>query len=309
MKVQITRKIMFLFLLQSAIHLTVHGQESYLYLPDDTTVFASAGSGNWDDNSTWNNGAVPTNNSIVLIKEGHVVKIRRDEPNPIKLIRIEGELMMVEYNTTKIRVETIEVMSNPNSSVGGIFRIGDGQTDPVRGGETATVSFITDGLDIDLNYDPKRISRGLLSYGNARIRVHGTPKTSKIVIGDITSGAPFDITNNTTIDGWEEGDQLVLPGTFFGRDEAFQDEILTINSVSGNIINISAPTHNHIAINDNSGNSNDKFDLHLVNLTRNVIFETKEGVESHISETHIYNRAHLMFMGKSKLAHSEKWGM
>ncbi len=255
-------------------------------------VFWSFESGDWDETSTWVGGVVPTNNSVVIIKADHVVRIKTELNTNIKLMDVWGTLRMAYNASTQLNVETIQIVP------GGAFKIGY-PSNPVGEDFTATVNFTHDNTNIDDNYyDPLRISRGFLSHKDAVVRVYGSSKEkSKITINDAVTISNQITTTEAVPSSWNDGDAIVIPGTVFQRNATFEleDELRLLNGepTTNSLTLNSNPIHDHIRIADNNGN---KFDLHAANLTRNVIFKTKNP-QPHLTTYIMHRRGHVMFMG------------
>lgn len=241
--------------------------------PDPFTHIAVHGGG-WHQPSTWANAAVPDDRSIVHIPNDVGVVIARQEEASHRFIRVDGKLFMSASHETRLEVETLVV------ATGGLFRIGS-EPAPVEVDKHAELLLISDGGPISQEWDPSELSRGLLSWG--QIRVFGTPKTpmAPLPAGAAVSGATFDLGTAVPAD-WRPGDQLVVTSGHFRRDSDFEDETAHLESVSGTTITLDrALRHEHAP-------ARHDLRLHVVNLTRNVVFRSASNATG--------QRAHTMFM-------------
>ena len=238
-------------------------------------VFVAEKSGTWEDPDTWG-GTVPTQNAAVRIPIDYKVTITSNLPTRHKFIQVEGDLYMTIHADTKLKVETLLVTGS------GYFRIGLPNF-RVKQTKTAEIEFISDPAPIDRNWDPGQLSRGFLSMG--KIDIYGTVKTHVLAFKqDIPAGSSSVTFTEPVPSDWAVGDQLVLPGTKFVRNQDFEDEVLTISSISGQTISFNASTqYNHRRV-DSQQN------LHLANLTRNVIFKSES------TDKVNQRRAHIMLM-------------
>jgi len=238
-------------------------------------VFIAQNTGTWENPATWG-GTVPTHNAAVRIPTGLEVTITTNLPTRHKFIQVEGDLYMSISAKTKLKVETLFVTDS------GYFRIGLPNF-RVDQDKRAEIEFISDAAPIDLTWDPNQLSRGLLSMG--KIDIYGAIKTHVLAFKqDIPAGSSsITLTEPIPVD-WEIGDQLVLPGTKFVRDDKFEDEVLKISSISGQTISFSTSTKHHHRRVDSQQN------LHLANLTRNVILKSESTDKAN------QRRAHIMFM-------------
>jgi len=228
--------------------------------PPAAYTHIAVNNGSWNNPLTWG-GSVPNNGAIVQIPSGIRVTLTTQEAARVRYLQVKGEYRHAIGVNTRLLVETMYIDN------GGLFRIG-GLNNPVNSNRTAEVVFINDGNPIDTMWDPNEVSRGLISLG--QIRIYGKTKTNKMeMANDARAGSTNLVTNNTIPSDWIATDDIVLTGTHFLRDTDSQDEKTTISAISGNIINIgSSLQHDHIRANSGT-------DLHIANLSRNVIFRSE----------------------------------
>ncbi|MEM7586152.1 MAG: G8 domain-containing protein [Acidobacteriota bacterium] len=258
------------------------GSPTFPDSPDGSYDNTSVQSGLWHDPATWGNkSAVPGLDADVLIQSGHTVTVARQETTRHRFIRVEGELELANDVDTRLLAETLYVFGDgPGGSNEGVFRIGSA-THPVQSGVTAEVVFTSSGA-IDLTWDAKQASRGLVSDGI--IRLFGQPKTHVIQApdGPFTAGVSSFFLEPPW-GGWQVGDELVIAGTVFQRvpgETASQDERVTITARGGDQFQFQpALAYNHLLLGTRR--------FHIVNLTRNVILRSDQ-------TTQVSDRGHIM---------------
>ncbi|MEL7143799.1 MAG: LamG-like jellyroll fold domain-containing protein [Cyanobacteria bacterium J06643_4] len=253
-------------------------------------------SGAWSDPRTWG-GTVPGNNAKVLIKSGTTVTYDLDEKEGsarIQTIAIKGNLKFATNQNTKLLVETI-------------INGADGQLDIGSAGRTVaadkkTQIIFTSDRAINKQWDPKQLSKGLISHGT--VNIYGAGKQDKVALaGDVKAGSNV-LRFKEPLTGWRVGDRIVLGGTNYrygGKDadnSRFQDEVLTITKIRGKEIsflneNITSGDRTVLKYDHTRSTLADtnKLNLYAGNLTRNVTFETENG-----KQVPINRRAHVMLM-------------
>lgn len=237
--------------------------------------------GSWNVAATWSGGTVPGSNAVVCIPAGRTVTVTSQETSRLRFVQVNGTMKMWIQSSTRLYLDTLFVAS------GGSFLIGD-PTHPVKTGNVAELVFISwDGNPIDRTWDPTELSRGLVSMGT--VDLYGEPKDHMVpVTADVLTGATA-LTSDTAPSGWHSGDSLVLSGSYFRRVSgtepitSSQDERVTMDPTSsGTAIDFSpALAHDHVR-------PRSDLRLHLVNLTRNILF--------HSESTSIPLRGHVMLM-------------
>src|SRR5690606_37884252 len=116
---------------------------------------------------------------------------------------------------------------------------------------------IADEGDIDVDWDPLLLSRGLILHGQARI--HGAAKTTHLKVATDPRAGDTTVHLSRTPSNWTVGDTLVIAGSRFSgwkwdndiravRYHDTQDEVRTITAISGNQITLDrALNHDHIS--------------------------------------------------------------
>jgi hypothetical protein len=274
----------------------LHSDDAFITEADATNIAIKNGS--WFDPNTWENGRLPTDGAQIFIPEGIRVNYNRESNNRLYTLRVDGILNFSSNNKTKMLIDTLFV-----ASTGKLF-IGN-SNNPIQANKTAQIIF-TSNQEIDTQWDPEQLSRGLISQG--KVQIYGADKLDFVSLKQDPLAGDRELildlpTGMTTPQGWQVGDRLVLGGTYYGyrgSDEdntRFHDEELTITAINGNKISF---TNNDITSGDNTvlrfdrqrpERFKNRLNLYIANTTRNVIFETENGETAPISR-----RGHVMFM-------------
>jgi hypothetical protein len=253
--------------------------------PPAAYTHVAVASTNWDLTSTWSPASVPGNGAIVHIPAGIEVRVRTQETARLRFIQVDGTLRFAIQNDTRLLVDTIVIDHFDPLTDDGRFVIGD-SVNTVYSNKTAEIVFISwDGNPIDLGDDPEELGRGLVAMG--KVLIYGTPKDHMVPLTSNALKTHNSVTLASVPGTWAAGDEVVVTGSVFRRttaDHSSQDEVRTISSIAGNTINFSTPLANDHIIPAGSG-----FNLHVANLTRNVIFRSE-------STTEIWERGHIMLM-------------
>ncbi|QDV80333.1 Bifunctional hemolysin/adenylate cyclase precursor [Planctomycetes bacterium K2D] len=224
--------------------------------------------GAWSDPATWEGGRVPTAGARVLIPYGaHVMVNARLQPE-LKSVRVDGTLSFATGVNSELRVDTIVVAPT------GKFEMGT-EAAPVQPNVTAKLVITSDG-PIDAEADPFLMGRGLVTHGAVEMygaEVTGFVATSGALVAGTTS---FQLASTPV--GWKVGDTIAIAGTSAGGGE---EELRVIRAISGRLVSIDALAFNHVPL--EAG-----LEVHVANLTRNVVIESESNINS--------QRGHTMFM-------------
>lgn len=264
----------------------------------DNASHVTIDSGVWSDPAVWEDGLIPDADADVLVKAGHEVVF--DEviapPDSLHTLRVDGLLTFDHDDDTQLAVETIVVDG------GGTLHIGTDEV-PIDGNVTARIVFTAEG-EIDTEWDPLQLSRGLIAHGT--VEMHGEEVTPYVSLAVDPRRGDTRLVLTDVPTNWEEGDRLILTGTNpnYSRN---QDEELEIVSIVGNTVLIDADAEadgvqplafHHITPDGDDGRSpdpynispdGDLFKVYVANANRNVVL---------ISENPKVNseRGHVMFM-------------
>ncbi|HWN42048.1 MAG TPA: fibronectin type III domain-containing protein [Thermoanaerobaculia bacterium] len=222
--------------------------------------------GAWHALATWG-GAPPGNGAVVCIPASRKVTVKQQESSRLRFVQVHGELRMSVSDTTRLYVDTLSVAN------GGLFRIGFPGT-PMEAGQLAEIVFISwNGSAIDLDWDPREESRGLIAEGS--IQVFGEPKSHMVPLTANVFKNSTQLAVDSAPSNWKVGDKLVLTGSYFQRVDctepctSSEDEQVEITAISGASIDFTpALSHAHLRP------TND-LRLHVANLTRNVVFRSE----------------------------------
>lgn len=282
------------FVVGLAVGLSSAAHAAFPDPPSPYTHTVAVAQGPWDDPATWQQAPgvtdpIPGDGAVVHVPAGRRVTIRRQETARVTFLRVDGELRLWIHSSTRLYVETLYVGPyDPGQAKTGIFSIGAGCC-PVKPGVTAEVVFISDGILLrdKSSWDPKQLSRGLVSDG--RVRLFGQDKAHMYTVSHDapagTTALALDLAAGETVPrGWNAGDEVVLTGTYFRRTSAAtssQDELRTLSTQpAGSSISIAPLAFDHLR-------PASSLDLHVASLTRNLTFSSES--------TAVPHRGHVMF--------------
>jgi Ca2+-binding RTX toxin-like protein len=233
----------------------------------DVTHTAIA-SGDWTNPATWAGGRVPTAGARVLIPIGAHVTVNGRITPELQTVRVDGTLSFSTTANSELRVDTMIVTAT------GVFEMGTAGA-PIQPNVTAKL-VITGNGPINTQADPFLLGRGLITHGS--VEMYGAAVTSFVAAsGSLVAGTTtFQLAAAPV--GWKVGDTIAIAGTAVGGG---QDEVRVIRAISGRQITIDALGFNHTAL--EAG-----LEVHVANLTRNVVIESESSVNS--------QRGHVMFM-------------
>ncbi|MDJ0843665.1 tandem-95 repeat protein [Crocosphaera sp.] len=249
--------------------------------------------GSWFDPNTWQDGVVPNNNADVVIGEGVEVFYDQESEARIHTVRVDGSLVFSTNTNTQLIVDYIAVSDTGNLEMGT-------EINPIQA--QANIIFAPvdpNSPEIDSNWDPHQLSRGLVAGDGAKVSIFGEEKTSYVTLADNHLAGSTELTFSEPVPtNWQVGDQIVLTGTAWDKNGSHddhsvtQDEVLTIESINRNTITFS---HNDVDGNalrfNHTTPEGFDLDIHVANLTRNVILQSEGGNGVPASQ-----RGHTMFM-------------
>jgi Ca2+-binding RTX toxin-like protein len=233
----------------------------------DVTHTAIA-SGAWTNPAIWAGGQVPTAGARVLIPIGAHVTVNGRITPELQTVRVDGTLSFSTTANSELRVDTVIVTAT------GAFEMGTAAA-PVQPNVTAKL-VITGNGPIDTQADPFLLGRGLITHGS--VEMYGAAVTSFVAAsGSLVAGTTtFQLAAAPV--GWKVGDTITIAGTAVGGG---QDEVRVIRAISGRQISIDALAYLHTPL--EAG-----LEVHVANLTRNVVIESESNINS--------QRGHTMFM-------------
>ncbi len=253
-------------------------------VPHEQATHTAITDGAWSDAATWENGELPASQAHVLVPHGVTVTIDEEFSQRIATIRVDGILGFATEENTALTVDTLVVSEE------GTLHIGT-SADPIAENVTAQILF-TDGGQIDSDWDPTLLSRGLISHGS--VTIHGAVKTGHVDLATAPEKGDEEIELASAAEGWRVGDRILIPGvvrpteTNRGRTLVDEDEIVVITEISEDGLQISfegALRYDHVP-------PQTYLTLPVANLNRNIQFSSE-------NTTDPQRAGHVMFMHSS----------
>lgn len=255
-------------------------------VPHTSATHVAINNGSWFDPNTWKDGVVPEEDADVLIQEG--VRVIYDNLSDASLhtVRVDGTLQFAPDTDTKMVIDTFVVAPK------GTLEIGT-QERPIQSDTKAEIIIANNG-EIDLTWDPKQLSRGLVSHG--KVTMHGMEKTVHLKLARDAMAGDTELLLDDVPENWQVGDRLVLTGTHYvpwgtsskGTPNQYmgtQDEELQIAEIDGDRIILENPLqYDH-------NTPREDLKASVANYSRNIVFETEnfENIPNN-------QRGHIMFM-------------
>ncbi|MEM8946764.1 MAG: G8 domain-containing protein [Planctomycetota bacterium] len=250
-------------------------------VPHDQVTHRAVASGPWSAIEIWQDGIVPDDLSHVLIPAGITVEVDQVVDARLSTIRVDGVLNFASDVDTGLAVDTFIV------AVDGTLNIGTSAA-PIAPDASVTILFTDDG-PIDTSWDPKLLSRGLISHG--AVEIFGAEKTAHVDVGESPEAGDTELVLESAVEGWEIGDRVLVPGVIRplennqGVTQYDEDEIVTISSISadGRTIGFDQPLqYDHVP-------PRAQLDVPVANLDRNINFKSE-------NTTDPQRAGHIMFM-------------
>jgi hypothetical protein len=253
-------------------------------------LIRSAKSGLWSAGPTWEGGKVPTADSRVQIREGHIVTYDIRSEQIIRFIHVAGSLSFAPDKDTLLNVGLIKIQAGNDASENGfdcdahIEEIMPGKTraalevgapaKPIDAKHTALIRLhYVDGMD-------KQSCPAIVCCGG-RMDLHGTPMNRtwvKLASTSKKGDASITLAESTT--GWRVGDRIIITATTRdqresgtrrsgkGSRKAFTEE-RTIRAIDGVTIALDKPL-------DFIHHGDGEFRGEVANLSRNVVVESAD---------------------------------
>ncbi len=255
-------------------------------VPLEGATHVAIENGSWFAPATWQSGKVPGADARVLIPSGVTVSYDGMADDPLFSLRVDGALTFATDQDSRMVIDTLVI------APGGRLQIGTAQQ-PIE--PQVKVDILISGAgDIDLEWDPLLLSRGVISHGS--VEIHGARKTTFLKTGEPPRRGDTQLVLASVPEGWRVGDTIVVTGTRkrgWAWDNTAravihhnsEDEIVTVTALEGNRVTIDRPLlfHHHPP----------RADLapYVANVTRTIRFASLGGVE-----TPLFTRGHVMFM-------------
>ena len=255
-------------------------------VPRSEATHVAVANGDWFDPATWYQGRIPDADAKVLIPKGVSVTYDGESDASLFTVRVDGTLSFATDADTKMVVDTMVVSGSGRLEIG----TADNPVDP----DVTTQIIIADNGDIDVNWDPSLLSRGVISHGS--VEIHGAEKEAFMTVARAPMAGDTLIELSELPAGWQVGDKLVLTGTHKQgwtwdnnqRQVVYQeseDEEVYITAINGNTVTIDrALSYDHDAPREDLA-------AYVANMTRNVTISSESGEASEI-----HHRGHVMFM-------------
>jgi G8 domain len=279
---------------------------------DEAATHISAQNGAWEDPATWG-GSVPHDGARVIIAADHEVEVGSKLAPALRTLRVDGKLSFNSALDTEMTFDTLLV------NMSGTLEIGS-ESLPVEDGKTAQLivaDYNQQGFEIsDLHspdYDPAKLGLGVISMGT--VQMFGQEKTPFVSIGELYQFTTV-ITLDETPEGWKAGDKIVITNGYdtygsTGYDKYKNAEVRRIANIEGQALTLNKPlAYEHIV--SKPAASALSFDLHVLNIERNIKIETTESgragtpttstsSKDHGKET-FESRGHIMFMSSNDVS-------
>lgn len=258
------------------LNLVPHAEATHIAISD----------GDWNDPSTWYQGRIPDAGAKALIPESVSVAYNSVSDASLFTVRVDGELAFATDTDTKMVVDTFVV--------GTSGRLEIGTTDNPIDANVNVDIVIANNDDIDVNWDPGLLSRGVVSHGE--VEIHGSRKDAFLKVSEAPMAGDTALNLAEVPNGWQVGDTLVVTGTHLQDwqwDNAIrrvthresQDEEVTITAIDGNQITFDRPLEY-----DHDTPREDLF-AYIANTSRNITIRSEDG-----DDTAVHHRGHVMFM-------------
>ncbi|MBM7069100.1 G8 domain-containing protein [Actibacterium sp. 188UL27-1] len=259
----------------------------------DPKVAVALNGGSWFDPGTWSTGKVPQDGQSVYIPKGVSVVYDDVSNNRLDKVAVDGELHFAVAKDTKMMVDTL--MTGPKS----VLTIGT-EDNPVKSNVSAEIIIHRDNGPINVAEDPTQLSKGVVTHGV--VRIAGQDKDDHLKASDAPEKGDNFLIFDERPDGWQVGDKLVVAGTKLISANEFQDEVVTIKSISklGNgdyKVNLDQTLKYDHTPPDNSAGV--EFKIPVANYTRNVTISTEIKPSDYMDDgktVPIDERGHVMFM-------------
>lgn len=248
-------------------------------------------SGPWSAASTWDSGQVPGENSRVEIRTGHTVSYDVDSTVPIRAVYVSGTLTFAADRDTQLVVGVLKIESGDEPSEHGFDC--DAHGNP-RAEGTPQAALLVGTPDkpiparhqalIQLKYfeGHDRQSCPAIVCCGGRMDFHGAPLSRTWVkLGATAAAGESRVALAEPVQGWRDGDQVLVTASRLGRDvgqgsERLETEQRTIQTIEKSDLTLDRPLERtHLG--------EGEFRAEVANLSRNVIVQSldPEGVRGH----------------------------
>ncbi len=281
--------------------------EEAAFSNESKTIF-SAQSGRWSSKETWSSGSLPETGDRVVIRSGHhvIYDIGHQGRTPsFRLVQIAGELEFATDQNTLLEAGLITVTASEDPSEEGFDC--HATPPPVGEGRRRPALYVgKPGAPLPAEYTAKirlryfegmnKLSCPALVCCGGRMEIHGQPITRTWVKlkrsvnpAESTGRGATTLSLMENVEGWKEGDQVIVTSTHRQRDRedgdflsSAQTEVRRVvrtgsqDFTGGYPLTLDKPLqYAHFA--------DENFQAEVANLTRNVVIESAEpdGVRGH----------------------------
>lgn len=262
-----------------------HAAALALVAYEDAT-HAAVQDGNWCDPGIWHNQSVPGDGARVVIPVDRNVLYNQQDDSRLHTLRVDGQLSFATDTSSRMVLDTLVVDPRGSLNIGTL-------DNPVEAAARVEI-IIADAGDIDVDWDPLLLSRGLILHGQTRI--HGAAKTPHMKVATDPRAGDTTLQMRSAPQNWQVGDTLVIAGSRFSgwkwdnsiravRYHGTRDEVRTITAINGGQVTLDrALDHHHIS-------PRADLKVSVANVSRNVIIATENA-----DALPAHRRGHVMFM-------------
>lgn len=256
-------------------------------VPHDEATFVSVANGEWSDPAVWEGNVVPGEDAQVLIASGTTVTFDIIQYDAMNWVRVDGTLDWDIDDDTQMYVDTLIVDG------AGVLSIGSSDQ-PVEHGVAARIVIADSGEDIDVEWDPIQISRGVIAHGTAQF--FGEEVTPYVSLATDPRRGDTELVLDEVPTNWEVGHRIVLTGTDSNHRHP-QDEELEIIDIDGTTVRFDAdsdePGIQALSFNHLTPEGHD-LSVYVANMNRNVVIMSE-------NPSITQRRGHVMFMHNQRV--------
>lgn len=196
---------------------------STLTAPADVPIIRSVSDGKWSDPATWEGGKVPGDGDRVQILGGHEVIYDTESDAAIRVIHVAGALRFATVRDTRLCVGLLRIEAGTEWKEGAIH-CHDMPSEPAPDAPLPTLEI--GSLDHPVKADHQAMVRLVHFEGDdpeclpaivcsgGRMDLHGAPLAlTWVKLAEPASPSETQLYLAESIDGWREGDRVVITAT------------------------------------------------------------------------------------------------